>query len=156
MFKKFGLSVFVAATLIWAGSADANPKYSKYVKQSLESLLLMCVEGDDNGCYFYGGTQAKRGNLKEAHDAYLIGAQIAKSRAGYVCMFQLARLYQHGQGVEKDMVQAYRWFMILKNVKSQKDLRRAASAKLKELKGLMTPQQRAIAQALSKKGGAKS
>jgi hypothetical protein len=46
--------------------------------------------------------QAKQGNLKEAHDSYLIGAQNAKNRSGYVCMVQLARLYQSGQGGEPE------------------------------------------------------
>jgi len=57
------------------------------MEQSLGDLLLMCVEGDDNGCFFYAGMQAKEGNLKEALDAYLIGAQNAKNRSGFVCMF---------------------------------------------------------------------
>ncbi|MEC8136583.1 MAG: hypothetical protein VX107_10540 [Pseudomonadota bacterium] len=41
----------------------------------------------------------KRGDLKKSHDAYLIGVQNAKTRSGYVPMFQLARLYEAGQGV---------------------------------------------------------
>lgn len=52
--------------------------------------------------------QAEHGNLKEVLNAYLIGAQNAKIRAGFVMMFQLARLYQHGQGVDRNLVQAYR------------------------------------------------
>ena len=63
--------------------AQAISKYKKYMEQSLGDLLLMCIEGDDNGCFFYAGMQAKQGNLKEAHDAYLIGAQNAKNRSGY-------------------------------------------------------------------------
>ena len=123
------------------------------MKQSLPNLLLMCVEGDANGCYFYAGLQAKQGNLKEAHDAYLIGAQNAKNRAGYVCMFQLARLYQHGQGVDQDLVQAYRWFSVLSRLTSQQDLRTAALSQQQSLAPRMTPQQITLAEALSKRGG---
>jgi hypothetical protein len=32
----------------------------------------LCVEGNDQGCYFYSDRQAKAGNLKTAHDAYLV------------------------------------------------------------------------------------
>ena len=107
--------------------AQANSKYKKYMEQSLGDLLLICIEGDDNGCFFYAGMQAKQGNLKEAHDAYLIGAQNAKNRSGYVCMFQLARLYQSGQGIEQDLVQAYRWFAVISRLTSQQDLQTAAT-----------------------------
>lgn len=143
------LIVFVAA---FALPAQANTKYQKYMKQSLPNLLLMCVEGDDNGCYFYAGMQAKQGNLKEAHDAYLIGAQNAKNRAGYVCMFQLARLYQHGQGVEQDLVQAYRWFSVLSRLTSQQDLQTAALSQQQSIAPRLTPQQITLAEALSKRG----
>ena len=107
--------------------AQANSKCKKYMEQSLGDLLLICIEGDDNGCFFYAGMQAKQGNLKEAHDAYLIGAQNAKNRSGYVCMFQLARLYQSGQGIEQDLVQAYRWFAVISRLTSQQDLQTAAT-----------------------------
>ncbi len=99
----------------------------------------MCVEGDDNGCDFYAGMQAKHGNLKEAHRAYLIGAQNAKIRAGFVSMFQLARLYQHGQGVDRNLVQAHRWFSVMTQLSSQKDLNTAAEKQLQKLAGQMTP-----------------
>ena len=32
-------------------------------------LLLLCVEGDNQGSYFYDGCQAKTDNLKAAHEA---------------------------------------------------------------------------------------
>ena len=105
--------------------AHANSKYKKYMEQSLSDLLLMCVEGDDKGCFFYAGMQAKEENLKEAHDAYLMGAQNAKNRSGFVCMFQPARLYQSGQGIEQDLVQAYRWLAVLSRLTSQQDLQTA-------------------------------
>ena len=109
------------------------------MQQSLGDLLLMCVEGDDNGCYSYAGMQAKQGNLNEAHVAYLVGAQNAKNRAGFVSMFQFARLYQHGQGVDRDLVQVYRWFSVLIQLSSQIDLKTAAENQLQKLAGQMTP-----------------
>ena len=112
----------------------------------------MCIEGDDNGCFFYAGMQAKQGNLKEAHDAYLIGAQNAKNRSGYVCMFQLARLYQSGQGIEQDLVQAYCWFAVISRLTSQQDLQTAAKNQQQQLVARMSPQQITLAEALSKRG----
>ena len=132
-------AILLALVVIVAAPAQANSKYKKYMQQSLGDLLLICVEGDDNGCYFYAGMQAKQGNLKEAHDAYLIGAQNAKNRAGFVSMFQLARLYQHGQGVDRNLVQAYRWFNVMTQLSSQKDLNTAAEKQLQKLAGQMTP-----------------
>ena len=148
---QFFLVLAVAAAL--ASPAAANSKYQKYVSKSLADLLLMCVEGDDNGCYFYAGMQAKQGNLKEAHDAYLICAQNAKNRAGFVCMFQLARLYESGQGVDQDLVQAYRWFTILTQLRTQQDLSTAAVSQRQQIVSRMTPQQISLAEALSKRGG---
>ena len=134
-----------------ASGADAQKsKYKKYTKQPLTSLLLMCGGGDETGCYFYGGMQAKRGNFKEAHDAYLIGAQNAKSRAGFVSMFKLGSLYYKGKGVKKDLVQAYSWFDVVKSHQSSKDLRGAASRKLSEIEDQMTAKQISLARALSK------
>ncbi len=149
--RKFLLAAIGAAMLMMPATGFAVPeKYKKYIKQSLQSLLLMCVEGDDKGCYFYGGMQAKRGNYKEALDAYLIGAQNATDRAGFVCMFKVARFYHEGRGVERDLVQAYRWYSILTRYQPAKDLRSAAAAKLQELVQEMTPKQIALAEALAK------
>ena len=99
----------------------------------------MCVEGDDNCCDFYARMQAKHGNLKEALYAYLIGAQNAETRAGFVRMFQLARLYQHGQGVDRNLFQAYRCFSVMTQLSSQKDSNTAAEKQLQKLAGQMTP-----------------
>ena len=150
--RKVLLAIVVAGiAMSMAGGADAQKsKYKKYTKQSLSNLLLLCVEGDETGCYFYGGMQAKRGNYKEAHDAYLIGAQNAKSRAGFVSMFKLAGLYYKGKGVKKDLVQAYRWFDVVKSRQKSKDLRGAASGKLSEIGDQMTAKQISLARALSK------
>ena len=145
-------AILLAFVVIVAAFAKANAKYKEYMQLSLGNLLLMCVEGDDNGCYFYAEMQAKQGNLKEALNAYLIGAQNAKNRAGFVSMFQLARLYQHGQGVDRNLVQAYRWFSVMTQLSSQKDLNTAAEKQLQKLAGQMTPQQLTLAEALSKKG----
>ena len=132
--------------------AHANSKYKKYMEQSLGGLLLLCVKGDDNGCFFYAGMQAKEGNLKEARDAYLIAAQNAKNRSGFVCMFQLARLYQSGQGIEQDLAQAYRWFAVLSRLMSQQDLQTASKNQQQQLIARMSPQQITLAEALSKRG----
>lgn len=150
--RKVLLAVVVAGfAMSMAGGADAQQsKYKKYTKQPLNNLLLMCVEGDETGCYFYGGMQAKRGKFKEAHDAYLIGAQNARSRAGFVSMFKLASLYYKGKGVKKDLVQAYRWFDVVKSRQTSKDLRGAASGKLQEIEDQMTAKQISLARALAK------
>lgn len=145
-------AILLALVVIDAASAQTNSKYKKYKQQSLGNLLLMCTEGDDNGSYFYAEMQAKHGNLKEAFHAYLIGAQNAKIRAGFVRMFQLARLYQHGQGVDRNLVQAYRWFSVMTQLSSQKDLNTAAEKQLQKLAGQMTPHQLTLAEALSIKG----
>lgn len=148
IFLVMGVAGFLAAP------ASANNKYEKYVSKSLADLLVMCVAGDDNGCYFYAGMQAKQGNLREAHDAYLICAQNARNRAGFVCMFQLARLYESGQGVDQDLVQAYRWFTVLTQLRSQQDLSAAAGVQRQQIVSRMTPQQISLAEALSQRGGA--
>ncbi len=141
----------VGLALTLSSGADAQKKkYNKYTKQPLSSLLQMCVEGDETGCYFYGGRQAEKGKYKEAHDAYFISAQIAKSRAGFVSMFKLASLYYQGKGVKKDLVQAYRWFTVVKAYQSSKDLRSAASGNLQKIGKQMTPKQISLARALAK------
>ena len=88
--------VFATAVLFFgvlAGNAAAQSgKCQKYLTSDDANLLLLCVEGDDQGCYFYAGRQVKKCDLKKAHDAYLIGAQNAENRSGYVPIFQLARL----------------------------------------------------------------
>lgn len=135
-----------------AGTADGvADKYKKYLNSDDANLLLLCVEGDDQGCYFYGGRQAKNGDLKAAHDAYLIGAQNAKTRSGYVCMFQLARLYEAGQGVKKDLVQAYRWLTVLTRLDSQADLKAASTALRARIATKLSRERTAIAEAMSKR-----
>ncbi|MEC7648396.1 MAG: SEL1-like repeat protein [Pseudomonadota bacterium] len=145
-------AILLAFVVIVAAFAKANAKYKEYMQQSLGNLLLMCTEGDDNGSYFYAEMQAKHSNLKEALNAHIIGAQNAKIRAGFVSMFQLARLYQHGQGVDRNLVQAYRWFSVMTQLSSQKDLNTAAEKQLQKLAGQMTPHQLTLAEALSIKG----
>ena len=94
--------------------------------------------------------QAKRGNYKEAHDAYLVGAETAKSRAGFVSMLKLAQLYRQGKGVQKDLVQAYRWYTVVAERQKSKDLRVAADGHREKIAREMTKQQIAFAEALSK------
>ena len=76
---------------------------------------------------------------KEAHDAFPIGRENANS--GYVCMFQLARLYQSGRGIEQDLVQAYPWFAVISRFTSQQDLQTAAKNQQQQLVARMSPQQ---------------
>ena len=149
--KKLPTAIIVAVlALTLSAMAVAGGKYKRYTKQSLSSLLEMCVEGDDTGCYFYAGMQAKRGNYKEAHDAYLVGAETAKSRAGFVSMLKLAQLYRQGKGVQKDLVQAYRWYTVVAERQKSKDLRVAADGHREKIAREMTKQQIAFAEALSK------
>ena len=149
--KRLTTAIVVAVlALALSAVAVAGGKYKRYTEKSLSSLLEMCVEGDDTGCYFYAGMQAKRGNYKEAHDAYLVGAETATSRAGFVSMLKLAQLYRQGKGVQKDLVQAYRWYSVVAERQKSKDLRVAATGQRKKIAKQMTTRQIALAEALSK------
>jgi len=132
--------------------AQANSKYNKYMEQSLGDLLLMCIEGDDNGCFFYAGMQAKQGNLKRGARRLFNWPPECENRSGYVCMFQRARLYQSGQGIEQDLVQAYPWFAVISRLMSQQDLQTASKNQQQQLFARMSPQQITLAEALSKRG----
>ena len=128
-----------------AGNAAAwSGKYQKYLTSDDANLLLLCVEGEDQGCYFYAGRWVKRGDLKKSHDAYLVGAQKANTRSGYVPMFQFARLYAVGQGVEKALVQAMRWLTALSRLSSQADLPNASKALLAQITPKMSSESRVI------------
>ena len=51
--KKLPTAIIVAVlALALSAMAVAGGKYKQYTKKSLSSLLEMCVEGDDTGCYF--------------------------------------------------------------------------------------------------------
>lgn len=152
--SKISLIFMLALTAgLFSGmpAGAVSDKYQKYLDSDDANLLLLCVEGDDQGCYFYAGRKAKDGDLKAAHDAYLIGAQNAKSRSGYVCVFQVARLYEAGQGVNKDLVQAYRWLSVLTTLDSQTDLKAASTALLARITQQLTPERLAIAKAMAKR-----
>ena len=84
MLWKFSITLLSGIFLLIGTSSSqaVSPKYKKYIDSDNANLLLLCVEGDDQGSYFYGGRQAKADNLKAAHDAYLVGAQNAKTRSG--------------------------------------------------------------------------
>ena len=110
-----------------SASQAVSPKYKQYIDSDNSNLLLLCAQCDDQRCYFCGGRQAKVGNLRAAHDTYLVGAQNAKTRSGYVCIFQLARLYEADQGVKSDLVQAYRWLSVFLRLNGPIDLRAAAT-----------------------------
>jgi TPR repeat protein len=53
--------------------------------------------------------------LADPHDAFFLGAQLARERAGFVCMQELARMYEKGDGIWRDIVLSYRWYMVLMN-----------------------------------------
>lgn len=156
----FRLTCGLAAVLIpllFAGPAAAQNKYAKYIKMSADELFEACVkQTDDVGCYFYGGLQKKRGNLQDAHDAFFLGAQLARDRAGFVCMLELARMYELGEGTRKDPVQSYRWYTVLMNDQPAQDLRAAAANKRQALAPTMTTDQIAVAEAMAKAWKAQS
>lgn len=145
------LAIWLSLLVLPSTGFAVSDKYQKYIQSDEANLLLLCVEGDDQACYFYAGRQAKKGDLRAAHDAYLIGAQNAKTRSGYVSIFQLARLYEAGQGVDKDLVQAYRWLTALQGVHGQADLKAASTALLARITRQMSPERIAMAKALSKR-----
>ena len=120
--------------------------------QSLGDLLLMCIEGDDNGCFFYAGIQAKQGNLKRGARRLFNWPPECENRSGYVCTFQLARRYQSGQGIEQHLVQAYPWFAVISRLTSQQDLQTGAKKQQQQLLARMSPQQITLVEALSKRG----
>lgn len=156
-FRQFigllGLCIIVGM----AAPASAQNKYSRYIKATPASLFSLCVESsDDIACYFYGGLQKKRGNLSEAHDAFFLGAQLARERAGFVCMLELARMYEKGQGTRRDNVQAYRWYSVLMNDQPSQDLRAAAANKRQSLAATMTTDQIAAAEAMARAWRAQS
>lgn len=137
--------------------ANAQNKYSRYIKASPANLFEQCVQrADDIACYFYAGLQKKRGKLAEAHDAFFLGAQLARERAGFVCMLELARMYERGEGTRQDVVQAYRWYTVLMNDQPSQDLRAAASNKRQAIAASMTTDQIAKAEAMARAWKAQS
>ena len=138
-------------SILLAGPTAAQNKYSTYIKMSPTDLFDSCVnKGDDTGCYFFGGLQKKRGQMQDAHDAFFLGAQLARDRAGFVCMLELARMYEAGEGTRKDPVQAYRWYTVLMNDQPAQDLRAAAAGKRQALAPQMTADQIAMGEAMAK------
>jgi hypothetical protein len=142
-----------ALTMLVAASAAvmAQSKYGRYTKLGPRALFILCVtKNDDTACFFYAGLMKKRGKIRAAHDAYYMGAQFAKSRAGFICMLQLAQMYEKGDGARKDPVQAYRWYTVLMSNQPRQDLRSKASAKRQELAVNMSTDQIAIAEAMAR------
>jgi TPR repeat protein len=64
--------------------------------------------------------------LADPHDAFFLGAQLARECAGLVCMLELARIYEKGDGIWRDLVLSYSWYMVLMNDYLSQDLRAAA------------------------------
>lgn len=58
---------------------------------------------------------AIRGRLADPHDAFFLGAQLARERAGFVYMLKLARMYEKGDGIWRDLVLSYGWYMVFMN-----------------------------------------
>ena len=136
---------------------SAQNKYSRYIKANPGNLFQLCVSsGDDIACYSCGGLQKKRGNLADAHDAFFLGAQLARERAGFVCMLELARLYEKGEGVRRDLVQAYLWYTVLMHDQPSHELREAASSKRQFIAVTMTTDQVATAEAMARAWKAQS
>ncbi|MEL0112144.1 MAG: SEL1-like repeat protein, partial [Rickettsiales bacterium] len=77
-------------------------------------------------------------------------------RAGFVCMLELARMYEKGEGTRKDSVQAYRWYTILMTDQPAQDLRAAAANKRQSLAAAMTTDQIAKAEAMARAWKAQS
>ena len=139
------------AVLGAVGQASAQGKFQRYIRAVPADLFEMCVNrSDDIACYFYGGLQKKRGNMVNARDAFFLGAQLARQRAGFVCMLELARMYEKGEGVRADSIQAYRWYTVLMTDQPAQDLRAAASNKRQSLAAGMTADQIAKAQAMAR------
>lgn len=155
--RKQVVLAFLCLAIGIAVPASAQNKYSRYIKATPEDLFKLCVSSsDDIACYFYGGLQKRRGKLTAAHDAYFLCAQLAKERAGFVCMLELARMYEKGDGVRRDPVQAYRWYTVLMNDQPAKDLRSVASNKRQSISVTMTTDQIAAAESMARAWKAQS
>lgn len=155
--QKLLVLLWMCVAISVAVPVSAQNKYSRYIKANPSNLFQLCVySGDDIACYSCGGLQKKRGNLADAHDAFFLGAQLARERAGFVCMLELARLYEKGEGVRRDLVQAYRWYTVSMNDQPSEDLRVAASSKRQSIALTMTTDQVATAEAMARAWKAQS
>ena len=149
--QKLPVLLWMCVVISVAVPVSAQNKYSRYIKANSSNLFQLRVSnGDDIACYFCGVLQKKRGNLADAHDAIFLGAQLARERAGFVCMLELARLYEKGEGVRRDLVQAYLWYTVLMNDQLSQGLREAASSKRQSIAVTMTTDQVATAEAMSR------
>ncbi|MDP6389641.1 MAG: SEL1-like repeat protein [Alphaproteobacteria bacterium] len=122
---------------------------TKYTKAKPSQLLKWCTQGDDFGCYFSGGLEAKRGRFKDALYAYLIGALNADSRAGFISMIELGKIYEAGKVVNKDLVQAYRWYTVVMKRQNSKDLRVKATTMRDSISESMKADEIAVAEAMA-------
>lgn len=71
-------------------------------------------------------------------------------------MLELARMYERGDGVRRDLLQAYRWYTVLMNDQPSQDLRAAASNKRQSIAVTMTTEQVATAEAMARAWKAQS
>ena len=155
--QKLPVLLWICVAISVAVPVSAQNKYSRYIKANSSNLFQLRVSnGDDIACYFCGVLQKKRGNLADAHDAIFLGAQLARERAGFVCMLELARLYEKGEGVRRDLVQAYLWYTVLMNDQLSQGLREAASSKRQSIAVTMTTDQVATAEAMARAWKAQS
>ena len=155
--QKLPVLLWICVAISVAVPVSAQNKYFRYIKANSSNLFQLRVSnGDDIACYSCGGLQKKRGNLADAHDAIFLGAQLARERAGFVCMLELARLYEKGEGVRRDLVQAYLWYTVLMNDQLSQGLREAASSKRQSIAVTMTTDQVATAEAMARAWKAQS
>lgn len=155
--QKLLVLLWMCVAISIAVPASAQNKYSRYIKANPGNLFQLCVSSGDNiACYFCGGLQKKRGNLADAHDAFILVAQLARERAGFVCMLELARIYEKGESVRCNLVQAYCWYTVLMNDQPSQDLRAAASNKRQSIAVTMTMNQVATAEAMARAWKAQS
>jgi hypothetical protein len=79
-----------------------------------------------------------------------------ESVLGFVCMLELARMYEWGDGTRCDRLRSYRWYTILMNDLPSQDLRVAASNKRQSIAVTMTMDQIAMADAMARAWKAQS
>ena len=152
IFRKrhiIGVAAVIAVLGLSVEGLAQGKGMAKYTKAKPSQLRKWCTQGDDVGCYFFGGLEAKRGDFKDALYAYLIGALNADSRAGFISMIELGKIYEAGKAVNKDLVQSYRWYTIVIKKQRSKDLRVKATAMRESIKGSMKADEITLAEAMA-------
>ena len=144
-----GVAALISVLGLSVEGLAQNESLTKYTKAKPTQLLRWCTQGDDFGCYFFGGLEAKRGRFRDALHAYLIGAHNADSRAGFISMIELGQIYQNGTAGNKDLVQAYRWYTVVIKEQKSKDLRFKATAMRGAIKPSMKASEISFAEAMA-------